>query len=139
MAVLEAFMAFLNAIDWSESWIWWIGLFHVILLCLILLTRTSLIWQSSILFFILALCLALEPINSLASKYANSFTQYSYFHDPHGYFISTLVGFPLLLCSAIILIQLVIMTTKQLIQVKRQQLINARDCNDDATQMKKRR
>lgn len=101
--VWQSWMAFSSAINWKESWIINLIVFHLLLFLLIILTRKRLGIQSCIFFFITILVRSAEAINSYCSDHWQDFATQNYF-DKKGLFAGTVFAAPLLTMCLMMLV-----------------------------------
>jgi hypothetical protein len=99
----QSWMAFSSAINWKESWIISLMVFHLFLFLLIILTRKRLGIQGCIFFFITILVRLAETINSYCSDHWQDFATQNYF-DKSGLFAGTVFAAPLLTMCLMMLV-----------------------------------
>jgi hypothetical protein len=117
----EHYQAFISAINWNETFIYYLLLFHIILLIIMLLTRKNIDIQCGI-FFIICISIYLsERINTWCHNNWQLFTTQDYF-DKQGVFSSIMFSGPLLLILFIQLLNFLSLASSTLIQVKRMEL-----------------
>ena len=115
--------AFIESINWSETWLICIIIYHILTFFLSYFTRK--IWQAQffILFTNLILIFLAETINTVASDHWKEFATQNYF-DKQGIFISLLLSAPQIAIAFIILCQNLYYASTLLITVKRKQLLS---------------
>ncbi|KAH3743767.1 transmembrane protein 18-like [Pelomyxa schiedti] len=99
-SLVDAVWEFVDAVDWRESWIQLLVVFHVLVLVLVVITRRSTPWQCALFLITCVMAALAQPINALAQEYWEAFTSYNYF-DRSGFFISMTFTAPLLICCFI--------------------------------------
>ncbi|XP_068580658.1 transmembrane protein 18 [Cebidichthys violaceus] len=125
---------FLMSVQWSESWLIGLLLFHVV--CLFLTVLTCRYYRAQICHFLLmvGLVYSAEYLNELAAMNWRSFSNFQYF-DSKGMFISLVYSIPLLLNTVIIVMVWVYrtfstMTELKTLQLKRKARREMREKND---------
>ncbi|KAJ8287386.1 hypothetical protein COCON_G00000450 [Conger conger] len=114
---------FLLSIQWSESWLIGLGLFHA--LCFAVTLVTLRFYRAQICHFLImvGMVYSAEYINEAAALNWRSFSRYQYF-DSRGMFISLVFSAPLL-CNTIIIVMVWVyrtfatMTELKTLQLKR--------------------
>jgi hypothetical protein len=96
----EEVAAFTSAVDWSERWIRALVAFHVLLWVTTVLSRKKFYWQCATFFFVTALVVASETLNTIAHLRWRSFSKQDYF-DNHGFFVGVMYSGPLLLVAMV--------------------------------------
>lgn len=117
----DAFQAFLHAVDWRESWLHGLLLFHASLALLAVVTRRSDGLQAALFIFVLLLLWASERLNSSAARHWRSFASQNYF-DARGSFLATLWCGPLLVLETALLAGFLFRAARLLVTVKRLEL-----------------
>ena len=112
---------FVEAVDWSETWIRCLLGFHLTMLALALVTRTSESAQTIIFLVCACLVFAAEPLNTLARNNWRAFSGQDYF-DERGLFATTVFSTPLLVILAVVLVNFLIITAAVMVKTKRAQL-----------------
>ncbi|KAL4623919.1 transmembrane protein 18 [Arapaima gigas] len=112
---------FLLSIDWSESWLMGLLLFH--LFCFTVTLLTTRFYRLQICHFIIlaALVYSAEYLNEMAAVHWRSFSKYQYF-DSRGMFISLVFSAPLLLNTVVIVALWVYRTFATMTELKTLQL-----------------
>eukprot|EP01094_Clydonella_sp_ATCC50884_P003319 TRINITY_DN12567_c0_g1_i1.p2 TRINITY_DN12567_c0_g1~~TRINITY_DN12567_c0_g1_i1.p2 ORF type:complete len:151 (-),score=64.53 TRINITY_DN12567_c0_g1_i1:166-618(-) len=114
-------LGFVHAVEWSEWWLWALAAFHLSLLLLALLTRTSFPAQCTLWLCISVLVYGSQYLNTLAHEHWSVFATQDYFDDS-GFFAFVMWGGPLLAIQMLIIIQTLISVSGLLIKVKRKEL-----------------
>ncbi|XP_046878240.1 transmembrane protein 18 [Hypomesus transpacificus] len=120
---ITSIWTYLMSIQWSETWLIGLLVFHVLSFCLTLLTCRY--YRLQIFHFLMMVCLvySAEYLNELAAMNWKLFSQFQYF-DSKGMFISLVFSIPLLF-NAMIIVALwvyrtfVTMTELKILQLKR--------------------
>jgi hypothetical protein len=120
-SAMDAWKAFYHAVDWTETWIRSILLFHVILLSTVILFRNNANVQCFLFAAIFILVRGAEYLNTYASNHWTEFSRQNYF-DKNGVFTGTVFAAPLLAIAFLQLINFLVLTSKALITAKRLQL-----------------
>jgi hypothetical protein len=94
--LMEHWSAFTSAINWRESLIVGILVFHAVMLVLVLTTRKSFGFQVFVFLFACLLVYTSEHINTAASLHWKSFATQNYF-DKQGVFMGIFFNAPLLI------------------------------------------
>ncbi|XP_070782172.1 transmembrane protein 18 [Enoplosus armatus] len=125
---------FLMSVQWSEPWLIGLLVFHVVCLCLTVVTCRY--YRAQICHFLLmaGLVYSAEYLNELAAMNWRSFSNFQYF-DSKGMFISLVYSIPLLLNTVIIVMVWVYrtfstMTELKTLQLKRKARRQQREKND---------
>jgi hypothetical protein len=118
---VSAWMEFLLAVDWTESWIQAILVMHLGLAAVAIFCRRNMTIQLVIFVTAVAIVALGEQLNALGAEFWEEFSRQPYF-DKHGAFYSTVVAFPLILVMCGILINCCVRTTLDMIILKRRQL-----------------
>ncbi|XP_026196550.1 transmembrane protein 18 [Anabas testudineus] len=131
---ITSIWTFLMSVQWSEPWLVGLLVFHVVCLCLTVVTCRY--YRAQICHFLLmvALVYSAEYLNELAAMNWRSFSKFQYF-DSKGMFISLIFSIPLLLNTVIIVALWVYrtfstMTELKTLQLKRKALRQRREKND---------
>ncbi|CAB4442578.1 unnamed protein product [Rhizophagus irregularis] len=103
---VESIQAFIDAIDWSQPWLWMLLSFHITTLFIIIKLRNNTNSLAVVTFSSMILTGFAKPINTLAQNNWQKFSKENYF-DEGGAFISILFSFPLL-CNSVIGIVLIL-------------------------------
>ena len=117
----EIVMGFVNAVDWTETWIISILAFHVLLITLALTTRRFVAFQFIIFCIASGVTYMGERLNGISSKHWERFSKQDYF-DQRGVFFSAVISGPLLFTTLIVLVNYLITCSQLLIQAKRKEL-----------------
>ncbi|KAG8011308.1 Transmembrane protein 18 [Nibea albiflora] len=101
---ITSIWTFLMSVQWSEPWLIGLLVFHVVCLCLTVVTCRY--YRAQICHFLLmvGLVYSAEYLNELAAMNWKSFSDFQYF-DSKGMFISLVYSIPLLLNTVIIVVQ----------------------------------
>jgi len=118
---IDTVFKFLASIDWTERWLQYVVLFHVITFLLILLSRNYLKTQIAFFTMLLASVLCTEGINEYLAKNFAAFSRQQYF-DSEGMFISLVWSAPVLVNCVAILINWFLFSGKMLVDVKQREL-----------------
>ena len=114
----EECAAFIAAVDWRETWIRCLLLWHLSLWLLFVFTRKNFPVQCG-LFFGIAACVALaETLNGLCAKRWEKFATQNYF-DERGVFAGIMLCAPLLALAFAMLLNFLVMASSMLVTVKR--------------------
>ncbi|XP_027897080.1 transmembrane protein 18 [Xiphophorus couchianus] len=131
---ITSIWTFLMSVQWSESWLIGLIVFHVV--CLFLTVVTCRFYRAQICHFlvIVGLVYSAEYLNELAAMNWRSFSNFQYF-DSKGMFISLVYSIPLLLNAVIIVMVWVYrtfstMTELKTLQLKRRARRERREKND---------
>ncbi|XP_028997976.1 transmembrane protein 18 [Betta splendens] len=131
---ITSISTFLMSVQWSERWLIWLMVFHVV--CLFLTVITCRFYRAQICHFLLmvGLVYSAEYLNELAAMNWRSFSDFQYF-DSKGMFISLVFSIPLLLNTVIIVAVWVYrtfstMTELKTLQLKRKARREKREKND---------
>ncbi|XP_078131391.1 transmembrane protein 18 [Sander vitreus] len=131
---ITSIWTFLLSVQWSESWLIGLLVFHVV--CLFLTVVTCRYYRAQICHFLLmvGLVYSAEYLNELAAMNWRSFSNFQYF-DSTGMFISLVYSIPLLLNTIIIVMVWVhrtfsTMTELKTLQLKRKARREKREKND---------
>lgn len=108
-------------VDWTEPWLMGLITFHILALCLTLLTRDRGNVQAVLFLTALLLVYFSEALNELAAKHWQSFSSQQYF-DSQGMFISLVFSTPLLLDCIIMVGQWMWTSATMMTQIKQAQL-----------------
>ncbi|CAG8471448.1 8875_t:CDS:2 [Funneliformis mosseae] len=103
---VESVQSFINAVDWSQPWLWTLLGFHVITLFTIFKLRNNTTSLAVITFGSMLFVGLAKPINTLAHDNWQKFSIDNYF-DKSGFFISMVFSFPLL-CNSMFGIVLIL-------------------------------
>jgi hypothetical protein len=117
----EVIMGFVNAIDWTETWIRGLLLFHVLLITLALTTRKVAPLQFVLFCLASGITYLGETLNGLGSAHWERFSKQDYF-DRRGVFFTAVVSGPLLLTTLIVLVNYLITCSQLLVKAKRKEL-----------------
>ncbi|TKS75617.1 Transmembrane protein 18 [Collichthys lucidus] len=131
---ITSIWTFLMSVQWSEPWLIGLLVFHVVCLCLTVVTCRY--YRAQICHFLLmvGLVYSAEYLNELAAMNWKSFSDFQYF-DSKGMFISLVYSIPLLLNTVIIVMVWVYrtfstMTELKTLQLKRKARREKREKND---------
>ncbi|XP_064481002.1 transmembrane protein 18-like [Ornithodoros turicata] len=108
-------------VDWTEPWLVGLITFHILALCLTLLTRDRGNVQAALFLTALLLVYFSEALNELAAKHWRSFSSQQYF-DSQGMFISLVFSTPLLLNCIIMVGQWMWTSATMMTRLKQAQL-----------------
>eukprot|EP00903_Cladosiphon_okamuranus_P009697 g9225.t1 len=117
---VENFQAFRSAVDWSETWIQGILVFHLSLWLFFIITRKSFGAQVGLFTVILGGTRSSEFINTSLRDRWQEFSRQNYF-DEHGIFMGVMWAGPLLLLGFTMLVNLLCQAASLLVTVKTQQ------------------
>eukprot|EP00927_Polykrikos_kofoidii_P075885 TRINITY_DN72410_c0_g1_i1.p1 TRINITY_DN72410_c0_g1~~TRINITY_DN72410_c0_g1_i1.p1 ORF type:complete len:196 (-),score=24.39 TRINITY_DN72410_c0_g1_i1:51-557(-) len=119
---IEDVQAFTHAISWDKD-LWIFGIFgaEALMLIVICLCRRS--WETLSVLFAgnMLILFAGEYLNTFAAKHWESFSSQMYF-DPHGAFVSVIVGLPLIILQLLIVILILKEACSMVVKVKRLEL-----------------
>ncbi|CAI2164836.1 18957_t:CDS:2 [Funneliformis geosporum] len=96
---VESVQMFINAVDWSQPWLWMLLGFHIISLFIVIKLRNNTTSLAVITFGLMLLVGLAKPINTLAQDNWQKFSRDNYF-DQSGFFISMVFSFPIL-CNSV--------------------------------------
>lgn len=116
-------MAFLHAVDWTETWIRGILAGHVAIFLLVLLCRRNTGVLSGVFLLLGALVYFGENINSVAGQHWQAFARQDYF-DEHGIFYSSIVSGPAIITLLMVLVFYLLQATSLMVQVKKKEIIH---------------
>jgi len=116
-----ALVEFAAAVNWNETWIQALVVFHVLNFLFFVLTRKILEIQSIQFIFIAITVYFSQNLNDILAQHWQSFSTQNYF-DSRGVFTCTVLCAPLLIISFLQLINFVYQTSNLLIKFKRLQL-----------------
>ncbi|XP_068198340.1 transmembrane protein 18 [Antennarius striatus] len=118
---ITSIWTFIMSVQWSEPWLIGLLVFHVVCLCLTVVTCRY--YRAQICHFLLMVVLvySAEYLNELAAKNWRSFSNFQYF-DSNGMFISLVYSIPLLLNTVIIVVVWVYRTFSTMTELKTLQL-----------------
>ncbi|XP_040016307.1 transmembrane protein 18 [Gasterosteus aculeatus] len=118
---ITSIWTFLTSVQWSESWLIGLLVFHVV--CLFLTVVTCRYYRAQICHFLLmvGLVYSAEYLNELAAMNWRSFSNFQYF-DSKGMFISLVYSIPLLLNTVMIVVVWVYRTFSTMTELKTLQL-----------------
>ncbi|TNN68619.1 Transmembrane protein 18 [Liparis tanakae] len=118
---ITSIWTFLMSVQWSESWLIGLLVFHVV--CVFLTVVTCRYYRAQICHFLLmvGLVYSAEYLNELAAMNWRSFSNFQYF-DSKGMFISLVYSIPLLLNTVIIVMVWVYRTFYTMTELKTLQL-----------------
>ena len=114
-------LGFVHAIDWMETWIQALGVYHLFLWIIVIGLRRWNDLQMCMLVLILGMVYCAEYINRLGAEHWREFAGQNYF-DKRGVFISVMFSAPLLCLAMFILLNALRSASKLLIEVKRKEL-----------------
>ncbi|XP_003971730.1 transmembrane protein 18 [Takifugu rubripes] len=112
---------FLMSVQWSEPWLIGLMIFHIVCLCLTVLTCRYYRAQICHFLLLLGLVYSAEYLNELAAMNWRAFSNFQYF-DSKGMFISLVYSIPLLLNTIIIVMVWVYRTFSTMAELKTLQL-----------------
>jgi len=117
--------SFLKSFDWSEPWLYVLGMSYLILYTGVYVSRKNSAIQIFTFIFLLLTVYMAEDINEYLSKNHRLFTRHQYF-DSQGMFISVVMSTPLLLIGAFIAgnwfkLSAKLMTDVKVMQLRQQQ------------------
>jgi len=92
--LLNNWRAFSSAVNWNQSWIQAILIFHVVLFIVSIVTRNNQTFQTICFLVVMVILASLETLNSLGSVHWKSFSDQNYF-DTRGVFAGVVVALPL--------------------------------------------
>ncbi|KAK1258470.1 hypothetical protein QJS04_geneDACA011501 [Acorus gramineus] len=115
------FVGFFHVIDWTETWLICLMLFHATLLLITFISRKNVNFQSFLALMAFTGVYMAETINTFLAKNWQSFSGQNYF-DPHGLFFSTLWSGPLLLISIVIVVNALFSLCHLIVKWKRAEL-----------------
>mmetsp|Transcript_7859 Transcript_7859/g.11873 ORF Transcript_7859/g.11873 Transcript_7859/m.11873 type:complete len:157 (-) Transcript_7859:1016-1486(-) len=118
---LENCQAFSNAINWKESWIRTLIIFHFSVLILVFLTRKLFALQVGIFFSICVLVRLSEWINGKLARIWDNFSTQNYF-DERGVFMGVMWSAPLLAILFMMMINFLLSAANLLVVVKKAEL-----------------
>uniref|UniRef100_A0A7S0HWS5 Transmembrane protein 18 n=1 Tax=Hanusia phi TaxID=3032 RepID=A0A7S0HWS5_9CRYP len=121
---------FVSAVEWTEKWIIALGVFHIMMLLLAILSRKHTNVQMVLFCFLMGCIYLAEPLNRFLSTHWESFSTQNYF-DKHGVFLSVVWSTPLLLIGAYMVIQTLIASASLLVQVKRREILQHARANKE--------
>ncbi|NP_001290666.1 transmembrane protein 18 [Esox lucius] len=118
---ITSIWTFLMSIQWSESWLIGLLVFHAV--CLLTTLLTSRFYRVQICQFLVMVCMvySAEYLNEVAAKNWRVFSRFQYF-DSNGMFISLVYSVPLLLNTIIIVALWVYRTFSTMTELKVLQL-----------------
>ncbi|XP_056284351.1 transmembrane protein 18 [Pseudoliparis swirei] len=118
---IASIWTFLVSVQWSESWLIGLLVFHVV--CVFLTVVTCRYYRAQICHFLLmvGLVYSAEYLNELAAMNWRSFSNFQYF-DSKGMFISLVYSIPLLLNTVLIVMVWVYRTFYTMTELKTLQL-----------------
>ena len=117
----ELWRGFVEAVDWREPWIRCLLGFHVATLVLALATRKSETAQTIIFLALMCLVFGAERLNALARAHWRTFSAQNYF-DEGGFFATTIFSGPLLVVLVIVLVNFLVIMTREMVKTKRAQM-----------------
>jgi len=117
----QNFLGFFHAIDWNESWLRCLIVFHITLLLLVIISRKKVNFQLCLSVLTFAGVFLAERINRFLGERWESFAGQNYF-DSHGIFISVLWSGPLLLITMVIVVNTLFTLCQLIIKWKRAEL-----------------
>ncbi|XP_077409426.1 transmembrane protein 18 [Vanacampus margaritifer] len=118
---ITSIWTFLMSVKWSEPWLLAALAFHIVCLCLTLLTCKFYRAQICHFLLIIALVSSAEYLNELAAMNWRLFSEFQYF-DSKGMFISLVFSIPLLFNAVIIVTVWLSRTFSTMVQLKTLQL-----------------
>ncbi|XP_054474684.1 transmembrane protein 18 [Anoplopoma fimbria] len=131
---ITSIWTFLVSVQWSETWLIGLLVFHVV--CLFLTVVTCRYYRAQVCHFLVmvGLVYSAEYLNELAAMNWRSFSNFQYF-DSKGMFISLVYSIPLLLNTVIIVMVWVYrtfstMTELKILQLKQKARREKREKND---------
>ncbi|CAO3633534.1 unnamed protein product [Cunninghamella echinulata] len=122
---------FFQAIDWSQTWLTGLVIFHIICFLLVIILRNKHTALSYYFFILLGLAALTQPLNQYGGLYWESFASANYF-DESGIFIVSLYAFPLILNGFITLMFILKASFGLMIEMKRRQLMNKSKSNNNS-------
>ncbi|XP_022083379.1 transmembrane protein 18-like isoform X3 [Acanthaster planci] len=115
---IDGMLAYLEHIEWTESWLITLLLFHATCAVFTVLTRKYFNVQLVYFFLLLILIYFSETINEHAALNYKKFSKHQYF-DSNGLFIAVVFSLPLL-CNCLLIVMIwVYQTAHLLVKVKR--------------------
>eukprot|EP01013_Petalomonas_cantuscygni_P043049 TRINITY_DN7848_c0_g1_i1.p2 TRINITY_DN7848_c0_g1~~TRINITY_DN7848_c0_g1_i1.p2 ORF type:complete len:224 (+),score=42.99 TRINITY_DN7848_c0_g1_i1:103-774(+) len=117
----EPVKAFVEAVDWSETFFIGILAVHVLLILLCIIFRNNVTAFSSLFLSVIILAALSQPLNMLGGATWERFSETNYF-DPSGLFITGVWGAPLCLLAFFMLLRLLVLMCTMMVKVKRMQL-----------------
>ncbi|XP_019729249.1 transmembrane protein 18 [Hippocampus comes] len=118
---ITSIWTFLMSVKWSEPWLIGGVVFHIVCLCLTIVTCKYYRAQICHFLLIIVLVYSAEYLNELAAMNWRSFSEFQYF-DSTGMFISLVFSIPLLLNAVIIVIVWLYRTFSTMAELKTLQL-----------------
>uniref|UniRef100_A0A7S1T5J4 Transmembrane protein 18 n=1 Tax=Tetraselmis chuii TaxID=63592 RepID=A0A7S1T5J4_9CHLO len=119
--LVEDFMQFAHAVDWTEAWLMGLLGAEVVLFLAVLLFRKNTTFQGAAFFFCAGVVKFSERINSYLATQWEKFATQPYF-DTRGVFISAVMSAPLILIMFVILINYLLASVNLLVKMKRKEL-----------------
>ncbi|KAI9302621.1 transmembrane protein 18-domain-containing protein [Cunninghamella echinulata] len=114
---------FFQAIDWSQTWLIGLVIFHIVCFLLVIILRNKHTILSYYFFILLGLAALTQPLNQYGGNHWQSFASANYF-DESGIFIVSLYAFPLILNGFFTLMFILKASFGLMIEMKRRQLMN---------------
>jgi len=132
--------SFLKSFDWSEPWLYVLGMSYLILYSGVYASRKNSAIQIFTFIFLLVTVYMAEDINEFLSVNHAFFTRHQYF-DSQGMFISVVMSTPLLLAGAFIAgnwfkLSAQLMTDVKIMQLRQQQRAQQRQAEAAAAKKK---
>uniref|UniRef100_A0A1B6DS18 Transmembrane protein 18 n=1 Tax=Clastoptera arizonana TaxID=38151 RepID=A0A1B6DS18_9HEMI len=115
------FFLLLKNVEWRDPWLIGLGLFHVVISTMAILTRYHNNLQLVLFILLLLLVYFSENINQVASHHWRSFSRQQYFDDK-GAFISIVFSVPILLICMLMVASWLWHSSQLMIQLKQAQL-----------------
>lgn len=112
---------FIDAVDWTQRWLWILGIYFFLLFALLMVFRRSTRVQTVMLVVLALHVFMAQPINTWASANWKLFASENYFGE-NGFFVTIVYGFPLLVLGVLAVINLLLGTARLAVTVKRMEL-----------------
>ena len=120
-SIVDAILAFSHAVNWREPFVLCLICFHVCMYIAAWVSRRHTHATASIFLFVLLLVYCAQPLNSAAASHWQIIATQNYF-DRSGIFASVLFCGPLLLLSMLLLLNMILESSRLLVKVKRAEL-----------------
>ncbi|XP_008311196.1 transmembrane protein 18 [Cynoglossus semilaevis] len=118
---ITSIWTFLQSVQWSETWLIGLLVFHVVCLCMTVVTCRYYRAQICHFLVMVGLVFSAEYLNELAAKNWRAFSNFQYF-DSKGMFISLVYSIPLLPNAVVIVMVWVYRTISTMTELKTLQL-----------------
>jgi len=118
---IDSIYKFLSHVDWSEPYLQYLILFHLVTFLCVILTRKRVNFQGTLFVILLATIGCSEMINEYMANNHKKYFKQQYF-DSYGMFISLVYSAPVLVNCVIILINWFRYATNLLVDVKQKEL-----------------